>query len=97
MKKLAAIVTVILFFSGFTASAQMMGEYGHGWGMGMGWWWIIGLIIIIAVIWMVVKGMNRNANTGQNSVKSALDILKDRYARGEIDREEFEERKKDLM
>ena len=36
----------------------MMGGYG-GYGMGMGWWWIIGLIIVIAVVWMVVKGMNQ--------------------------------------
>jgi len=76
----------------------MMGEYGHGWGMGMGWWWIIGLIIVIAVIWMIVKSMNRGTgSTTQSPGKSALDILKERYAKGEIDKEEFEKRKKDLM
>jgi putative membrane protein len=75
----------------------MMGDYGHGWGMGMGGWWIIGLIIVIAVVWMVVKGMNQNNNAGQSPGKSALDILKERYASGEIDKQEFEERKKDLM
>lgn len=74
----------------------MMGEYGHGWGMGMGWWWIIGLIIVIAVVWMVVKSMNQNIGSTQSPGKSALDILKERYARGEIDKQEFEERKKDL-
>ena len=73
----------------------MMGEYGHGLGMGL--WWIIGIIVLIAVIWIVVKSMNQNTGFTQSPGKSALDILKERYARGEIDKEEFEQRKKDLM
>lgn len=74
---------------------MMDGLGGHGWGMG--WWWIIGLIIVIAVVWMVVKSMNRNTGSTQSSGKTALDILKERYASGEIDKEEYEKRKKDLM
>ena len=78
---------------------MMNGYDGHGWGMGwgMGWWWIIGLIILVAVIWMVVKTRNKSNSLSSGPGKSAPDILKDRYARGEIDKEEFEERKKDLM
>ena len=73
-------------------------NWGMGMGMGMGWWWIIGLIIVIAIVWMVVKGMNQaNSPNRQSDGKSALDILKERYARGEIDKQEFEERKKGLM
>ena len=75
----------------------MMNEFGgHGWGMG--WWWIIGLVVVVAIVWMVVKAMNQSNNPGNQSVqKSSLDILKDRYARGEIDKKEFDERKRDLM
>ena len=74
----------------------MMDGFGeHGWGMG--WWWIIGLIIVIAVIWIVVKSMNRGTGSSQSTGKSALDVLKERYAKGEIDKQEFEERKRDLM
>ncbi len=74
----------------------MMGGFGHGWGMA--WWWIIGLIIIIAVVWVVVRGLNKNnVPANQTPGKSALDILKERYAKGEIDKTEYEERKKDLM
>lgn len=79
----------------------MMHRFGeHGWGMGfgMGWWWIIGLIIMVIIVWMIVKVINQNKNSNTRvGNKSAFDILKDRYARGEIDKQEFEERKKDLM
>jgi putative membrane protein len=77
---------------------MMNGYDGHGWGMGwgMGWWWIIGLIILIAIIWIAVKTMNKNNSTVKTNGKSALDFLKERYAKGEINKQEFEERKKDL-
>ncbi len=71
----------------------MMDGYG-GYGMGMGWWWIIGLIFLVVVVWIVLKVAGQNKNPG--TAKSALDILKERYARGEIDKEEYEERKKKL-
>jgi putative membrane protein len=73
----------------------MMGEYGHGWGMG--WWWIVALIIVVAVVLIVVKSMNRKSTTSQESKKTALEILKERYAKGKIDKHEFEKRKKDLI
>lgn len=74
---------------------MMDGFGGHGWGMG--WWWIVGVLVLIAVIWIIVKSMNQNTGSAQSSGKSALDILKERYASGEIDQEEYEKRKKDLM
>ncbi len=74
---------------------MMDGYGGHGWGMG--WWWIIGIIIIIAVIWFVARSMNQGAGSNQPTGKSALDVLNERYARGEIDEKEYQERKKNLM
>ncbi len=78
----------------------MMHRFGeHGWrmGLGMGWWWIIGLVFIVIIIWVVVKAINQNSHSNtQLGNKSALDILKERYAKGEIEKEEFEERKKNL-
>lgn len=54
--------------------------------------WGILLIIMIAVL---VKVLN-NRNT-QNSGESPIAILKRRYASGEIDKEEFDKRKKELL
>lgn len=77
---------------------MMDGYGGHGWGMGMGmvWWWIIGIIIIVAIVWIVVKAMKNNTANTNVPGKSARDILKERYAKGEINKDEFEERGKDL-
>jgi putative membrane protein len=71
------------------------GMNGHGWGMG--WWWVIGIIILIVVLWPIAQRINRNKNVPRESEKSAIDILKERYARGEINKQEFDERKKDLI
>lgn len=44
---------------------MMDGLGGHGWsmGIGMGWWWIIGIIVLIAIIWPIARGFNRNNNS----------------------------------
>ena len=66
---------------------------GMEWGMRMGWWWIIGIVIIVAIVWMALKAMKKNRNRNTSFTKSPLDILKERYDRGEIDKQEFEEKK----
>jgi putative membrane protein len=68
--------------------------YAHGWGMG--WGWFISLLIIAAFVWVVVKVINRSGKSKKKNQKKPLDFLKERYAKGEINKEEFEERKKDL-
>lgn len=74
----------------------MMDDFGmHGWGMG--WGWIIGLIVLVLIVWLVVWAINQNKGVNQPFDKSPLDILKERYAKGEIDKEEFDQRKKDLI
>jgi putative membrane protein len=67
-----------------------MGSMGGFMGLG----WIVILIVIVAVVWLLMRGPL--AGSAQTERRSALDILKERYARGEIGREEFEEKKRDL-
>jgi putative membrane protein len=72
----------------------MMGGFGFMWLMPIFWIVILGLII-----WAIVGVVGRpGESSGQGSAKtdSALEILKQRYARGEISREEYEAKKKDL-
>lgn len=74
---------------------MMQGFGQHGWGMG--WWWIVGLVCMALVIWIVVKVLKpAHPTNAQFGNKSVLDILKERYALGKIDKEEFEERKSNL-
>ena len=70
---------------------------GHGMGIGMGWGWIIGLILLVLVIWLVVRATSQPSSSATQPEETALDVLKKRYARGEISKEEFEDKKKDLM
>jgi len=75
---------------------MLLQGFGHGMGIGMGWGWIIGLIVLVLIVLIIVKAVGQNKGTEQNSEKTPMEVLKERYAKGEIDKEEFEEKKKDL-
>ena len=68
----------------------MMGGFGLGF---MGIFWVVLLIAGFFLLRQYGKGKKGPEDTGV----SPLDILKQRYARGEISREEFEERKRVLV
>ena len=78
------------------------GSMGLGW-YGTGWlgivfmvaWWVAVLIAVIALVkWIFFHGENRT--TAASGVENALEILKKRYARGEIDKAQYLAMKHDL-
>jgi putative membrane protein len=71
-----------------------MNGMNHSWGMGSGYVWIIGIIILIVVIWLVVKVMSRINKQKTPINMSPMDILNDRYAKGEISKQEYMDKKK---
>lgn len=76
----------------------MWGDTGWGWGMGFG---MIGMVlfwvlVIFGVLALVKLVSGSSATSGPPPSKTALDMLNERYARGEIDTQEFEERKRGL-
>ena len=96
------------FLSPLAAAAQQAGEYpGYGNHMWNGGWlgWIFGPLmmivfigVIVAVVMLVTRGLSGPAHhaPGPSSRPDPLDILKERFAHGEIDQKEFEERRRVL-
>ncbi len=71
------------------------------WADGMGSWMFFGGFwmllfwggLIALIIWGITRLSQRESSAGKSN---ALDIARDRYAKGEINKEEFEQLKKDL-
>ena len=85
------------------AGGRVEGQYSHGhmWGGGGhmvygGLLMVLVLAVIIGVIVLVARGWGGSGYGRGPAEKSPLDILNDRYARGEMTTKEFEERRKTL-
>jgi putative membrane protein len=64
--------------------------------MGLGFIFLI--LVVLLAVYLLRPDLFKNLTRSTPSRKtSPLDILKERYARGEISREEYEEMKRDLM
>ena len=106
---LAILVVMPLFagiFTGWEACRTEMFEHGMvgPWTMaGLGGWSMMGiiwLVIIGLIVWLVISFTRSNSRSATSSHAEgdfkALEILKTRYARGEIDKAEYEEKLKGL-
>ena len=68
---------------------------GMGWWMGFGGLWM--LVFWVGLIALIVWGISKLVGRGGYTPKrDPIDVAKERYARGEISREDFEQLKKDL-
>ncbi len=72
---------------GFDQGGMMFGG-----GLTMLLWWLLPIGLVVWVVFYLLK-----PSAGQGGAQnSALDILKERYAKGEIGKDEFEQKKRDL-
>ena len=73
-----------------------------GWPFGFGWvvmiiFWLLLLAAGIALVrWLIVNTAGRASGRREAAEKTAEDLLRERYARGEIEHEEFMRRLEDL-
>jgi putative membrane protein len=106
---IGGVIVAVLIVLSLVFGLISGGQYG-GWGMmgpGMmgGFGWVFGPIFMVLfwglIIWGIValvRGVSRpsGSDSAPPTADSALEILKRRYARGELNKEEYEEKKKDL-
>lgn len=75
-------------------------DWGSSWGWAMGSWMLGGLVltigVVVLIVWLVVTVSRRADDRGRGPQQTPLDILRERYARGEITAEEFEQAKRNL-
>ena len=98
MKKLFLLFTTILSFPGIAfAHYGHMGGWGHMMDYGYGGilMWIIFLIVIGVAVYLIVQA-TKSKGLESPFRETPMEILKKRYAKSEITKEEFEKIKKDL-
>lgn len=98
---LFSCVNILLFACHYPAHWGGRNGWEHGPGMmrwfgpfGMFIFWVLAILVIIGIIWWLMRA--GKSSEGPKTGETALDILKRRYAAGEITKEEFEETKRNL-
>ena len=73
----------------------MMDDYSFGWHIGMSLVWLIFLIVLAYLIYKLIK-QEKIFAPSRPVAKSAEDILAERYAKGELTRDQYMQKKEDL-
>jgi putative membrane protein len=91
------ILPPLTFFACEQGPNSPMGNWGHmmTYGYGGGFMWLIVLVLVGVVIYFWFQ-VSKSKGSDGSIIETPLDILKKRYAKGEIDKEEFDRKKKDL-
>lgn len=67
---------------------------------GMGWWMMISsviwLVLVAIAVWAFARWVTRPTQSNASSSPSATEILRQRFARGEIDSDTFERMRRQL-
>jgi putative membrane protein len=85
-------------YDGWGMGPGMMGNWGMGW-FGMIFMMVFWVLVIVGLVFLI-KWLIQTTSSGKASEQTgsrAIEILKERFARGEIDKAEFESKKKDLL
>jgi len=88
------IISQLIKFESPATGLQVRGwHHMSGWGGGF-FMWIVLVVLVAAIIYLILR--QRDLSSG-SAGQDALEILKQRYARGELTKQEYEQMRKDLQ
>ncbi len=79
-----------------------MMDFGMGWGWGLGWvgmalLWVVPLVLIAAAIKYLFFHEGEVPHRAADRHRSAIEQLEQRYAKGDLTRDEFLQKREDIL